>query len=41
MKKLHWVKSLLIRSYSGPYFLAFGLNIRDTSLKLHWYVKTI
>ena len=26
LQKLHCVKSLSIQSYSGPYFLAFGLN---------------
>ena len=24
--QLHWVKSVQIRSFSGPYFPAFGLN---------------
>ena len=26
----YWVKSVRIRSFSGPYFPAFGLNTRDT-----------
>ena len=26
----HCVKSVRIRNYSGPYFLAFGLNTEDT-----------
>ena len=30
-KKLPCVKCVQIRSFSGPYFPAFGLNRRDTS----------
>ena len=28
----HWVKSVHIRSYSGPYFPAFGLNTQRSVL---------
>ena len=28
----HWVKSVHIRSYSGPHFLAFGLNTERYSI---------
>ena len=31
----HCVKSVLIRSFSGPYFLAFGLNTERYSVSLH------
>ena len=30
----HCVKSVRIRSYSGPYFLAFGLNTDRYSVRL-------
>ena len=30
----HWVKSVHIRSYSGPHFLAFGLNTERYSVSL-------
>ena len=30
----HWVKSVRIRSYSGPYFPAFGLNTERYSVSL-------
>ena len=27
-RSIHWVKNARNRSYSGPHFLAFGLNIQ-------------
>ena len=33
-KTLHCVKSVRIRSYSGPYFLAFGLNAEIYSVRM-------
>ena len=33
--ELHCVKSVSIRSFSGPYFPAFGLNIERHSVSLH------
>ena len=32
---LHCLKSIRIRSYSGPYFLAFGLNTERYTVSLH------
>ena len=36
VKKVHCVKSVRIRSYSGPHFLAFGLNTEryEASLRI-------
>ena len=34
LKKLHCVKSVRIRSYSGPYLLALGLNAERYRLSL-------
>ena len=30
----HWVKSVRIRSYSGPYFPALGLNVERYGVSL-------
>ena len=35
LKNNHCVKSVRIRSYSGPYFPAFGLNMERYSVSLH------
>ena len=32
MINIHWVKSVRIRSYSGPHFPAFGLNLEYLSV---------
>ena len=32
--QLHWVKSVQIRSFSGPYFPAFGLNTERYGVSL-------
>ena len=34
IKPKHWVKSVPFRSYSGPYFPAFGLNTKRYSVSL-------
>ena len=33
-KRLHCVKSVRVRSFSGPYFLAFGLNTEIYSARM-------
>ena len=34
IKRKHCVKSVHVRSYSGPYYLAFGLNAERYSISL-------
>ena len=34
MTRFHWVKSVRIRSYSGPHFPEFGLNTERYSVSL-------
>ena len=38
VKDSHCVKSVRIRSYSGPYFLAFGLNTESYFVFRRWFV---
>ena len=33
--KCHCIKSVHVRSYSGPYFPAFGLNKENYAVSLH------
>ena len=39
-KRLHCVKSVRVRSFSGPYFLAFGLNTEIYSARMGGGIRT-